>query len=105
MTTIEAILTTIQHFDPNPAFDEAQLAAAAFLARYGGRTLDAYQHELRAFFQRAADTGLAVLQARKPHVELYRAAMGEPPPRRRRLSTDDSRQCAASTGSLTSTDA
>lgn len=31
--------------------DEAELAAAAFLARYQGRTLDAYRYDLRAFFQ------------------------------------------------------
>ena len=31
--------------------DEAQLAVAAFLARYQGRTLDAYRYDLRAFFQ------------------------------------------------------
>ena len=31
--------------------DEAQLAAAAFLARYRGRTLEAYQYDLRSFFQ------------------------------------------------------
>ena len=36
------------------AFDEAQLAAAAFLARYSGRTLDAYRHDLRGFFQWSA---------------------------------------------------
>lgn len=35
--------------------DEAELAAAAFLARYRGRTLDAYRYDLRAFFQWAAD--------------------------------------------------
>ncbi len=28
--------------------DEAELAAAAFLARYQGRTLDAYRYDLRA---------------------------------------------------------
>jgi|GEM_PF-6543408 len=31
-----------------PLFDEAQLAVAAFLARYSGRTLDAYRFDLRA---------------------------------------------------------
>jgi hypothetical protein len=29
--------------------DEAELAAAAFLARYQGRTLDAYRYHLRVF--------------------------------------------------------
>ena len=31
--------------------DDAQLAAAAFLARYSGHTLDAYRHDPRGFFQ------------------------------------------------------
>jgi hypothetical protein len=30
----------------DPIFDGAQLAAAAFLARYSGRTLDAYRYDL-----------------------------------------------------------
>jgi integrase/recombinase XerD len=55
--------------------DEAQLAAAAFLARYSGRTLDAYRHDLRMFFQWASDTGLEVLKAVRPDIELYRCSM------------------------------
>ena len=35
--------------------DEAQLAAVAFLARYGGRTLESYRADLRQFFQWASD--------------------------------------------------
>src|SRR3954469_15908723 len=57
--------------------DEAQLAAAAFLARYGGRTLDAYRHDLRMFFVRTGEHGLDVLMVARPHIELYRAAMEE----------------------------
>lgn len=30
--------------------DEAQLAAASFLARYSGRTLESYRADLRQFF-------------------------------------------------------
>ena len=56
-------------------FDEAQLAAVAFLARYNGRTLDACRHDLRAFFTWATDAGLAVLAATRPHIELYRYHM------------------------------
>ena len=41
--------------DPLRSPDEAQLAAAAFLARYSGRTLEAYRHDLRYYFQWAAD--------------------------------------------------
>lgn len=48
---------------PVQAVDPAELAAAAFLARYQGRTLDAYRHDLRGFFAWARDVGLDVLAA------------------------------------------
>jgi integrase/recombinase XerD len=54
--------------------DEAELAAWAFLARYKGRTLDAYRHDLRALFQWGGEHDLAVLQATRAQLELYRAA-------------------------------
>ena len=54
---------------------EAELAAAAFLARYQRRTLDAYRYDLRAFFQWAADEGLVVLSATRFQLELYVRAM------------------------------
>jgi integrase/recombinase XerD len=57
--------------------DEAQLAAMAFLARYSGRTLDAYRHDLRNLFQWAADHNLAVFEATRTHLELYRTSMEE----------------------------
>ena len=60
-----------------PTLDHAQLAAAAFLARYTGGTLDSYRTDLRQFFQWADDVGLAPLEATRPHIELYRAWMGE----------------------------
>lgn len=66
MTTIES---TSQELDqPGPPFtlSEDQLAAVAFLARYSGRTLEAYRHDLRCLFQWAADHGLAVLAATRP---------------------------------------
>jgi integrase/recombinase XerD len=56
-------------------FDEAQLAAVSFLARYGGRTFEAHRHDLRDFFQWAADNGVAVLGASRAHIELFRAWM------------------------------
>jgi site-specific recombinase XerD len=75
----------------DPGFDEAQVAAAAFLARYNGRTLDAYRYDLRTFFQWAAEVGLTVLEAKRPHIELYRTAMEQkglaPSTIDRRLST------------------
>ena len=75
MTTIYSAATSLQRLDADGAFYEAQLAAAAFLARYSGRTLDAYRHDLRGFFQWSADVGLTVLAATRPHIELYRGSM------------------------------
>jgi integrase/recombinase XerD len=75
MTTIYSTSTSLQRLDADGAFDEAQLAAAAFLARYSGRTLDAYRHDLRGFFQWSADVGLTVLAATRPDIELYRGWM------------------------------
>ena len=75
MTTLETTTTALQLPPRDPPLDEAQLAAAAFLARYSGRTLDAYRHDLRMFFQWASDTGLEVLKAVRPHIELYRCSM------------------------------
>jgi hypothetical protein len=50
MTTIETAGTTVQSAHEF-TIDEAELAAVAFLARYSGRTLDAYRHDLHGFFQ------------------------------------------------------
>ncbi len=63
-------------FEPELA-DEAHVAAAAFLARYNGRTLDAYRHDLRYFFQWANDVGLDILSATRPHIETYRCWLEE----------------------------
>ena len=82
--------------------DEAELAAAAFLARYQGRTLDAYRYDLRAFFQWAADDRLDVLKATRPQIELYVRAM-EARGLAARLSTGGCPRSAASTASPTST--
>lgn len=76
MRTLEETTTTVWGVE-DATFDEAQLAAVAFLARYSGRTLDAYRHDLRAFFQWATDKQLIVLKVTRPHIELYRAAMEE----------------------------
>ena len=75
MTTIDLLSLTVESFEAAGSFDEAELAAAAFLARYNGRTLDAYRHDLRTFFQWTADVGLAVLDATRPHIELYRTTL------------------------------
>jgi len=55
--------------------DEAELAAIAFLARYSGRTLEAYRQDLRFFFSWTASIGLEVLAATRPHIELFRHHM------------------------------
>jgi hypothetical protein len=75
MTTVATSTTDLQLPDEAFAIDDAQLAAVAFLARYHGRTLDAYRHDLRGFFQWASDNNLAVLAATRPHIELYRSWM------------------------------
>ena len=56
---------------------EAELAAAAFLARYSGRTLESYRYDLRSFFQWTAGVGLDVLAATRPHIELFRSSLEE----------------------------
>ena len=55
--------------------DEAELAAVAFLARYNGRTLEAYRQDLRYFFAWTTSVGLVVLAATRPHIELFRHHM------------------------------
>jgi hypothetical protein len=46
MTTINFTRSAVQTPFDDAGFDEAQLAAASFLARYTGRTLEAYRHDL-----------------------------------------------------------
>jgi len=77
MTTIDTTTTTVEPPSDDFVIDDAQLAAVAFLARYSGRTLDAYRHDLRGFFQWAADMQLTVLAATRPHIELFRSWMEE----------------------------
>jgi site-specific recombinase XerD len=74
-TTIQSAATTIRAPGVEFEVDEAQLAAVSFLARYSGRTLDAYRHDLRGFFQWATDHGIAVMEASHAHIELFRAWM------------------------------
>jgi integrase/recombinase XerD len=74
-TTIESAATTIRTPRVEFEVDEAQLAAISFPARYSGRTLVAYRHDLRGFFQWATDQGIAVLAASRAHIDLFRAWM------------------------------
>ena len=75
MTTLLTAPTDITSGEPGWSPDEAQLAAAAFVARYRDRTLEAYRDDLRSFFQWADDHGLDVLAATRAHLEWYRTAM------------------------------
>jgi site-specific recombinase XerD len=75
MTSTNVTMTIIS--DTQGDASDPHLAAAAFLARYSGRTLESYRHDLRAFFQWTTDVGLEVLRASRPQIELYRAAMEE----------------------------
>jgi site-specific recombinase XerD len=75
MTTIESPVTAIRAAGFEFEVDEAQLAAVSFLARYSGRTLEAYRHDLRGFFQWADDHGVAIMTASGAHIELFRAWM------------------------------
>ena len=51
MTTLLTPPTEVSTCEPEWTPDEAQLAAAAFLACYRDRTLEAYRCDLRSFFQ------------------------------------------------------
>src|SRR5580658_276328 len=57
--------------------EEAHMAAASFLARYSGRTLETYRYDLRNYFEWCSGVGLEVLEAQRPHIELWRAASEE----------------------------
>jgi hypothetical protein len=103
-TTIESGATTLRAPGVDFEFDEAQLAAVSFLARYSSRTLEAYRHDLRGFFQWAADHGVAVLGASRGHIELSARGWRTAGWRRRR-STVGSGRSVVSTGSRTSTGA
>ena len=94
-----SMLATVIEDSP---FYEAEVAAAAFLARYSGRTLDAYRYDLRTFFQWAANAQLEVLEAKRPTSSCtalqWRSASSP-----LRLSTGDCRRSVASIALPTST--
>ena len=54
MPTNNESASTIEVVTVHRKVDEAELAAAALLARYSGRTLEAYRHDLRSFLEWAA---------------------------------------------------
>jgi len=51
--------------------DQALLAAVGFLAGYRGRSLETYQRDLRGWWAWCDAGGLAVLDVRRLHIELY----------------------------------
>lgn len=56
-SVLESDAKTLTTIITDPGFDEAQVASAAFITRYNGRTLDAYRYDLRTFFAAHASTG------------------------------------------------
>jgi hypothetical protein len=46
MSILDPSMAALSIVTEDPFFDEGQVAAAAFLARYSGRTLDAYRYDL-----------------------------------------------------------
>ena len=70
MTTVPAIIVS-------KTAEDANRAAAGFLARYGGPTRRAYGTDLRAWFGWCRGRRLEVLEVRRPHVELWVRAMEE----------------------------
>jgi integrase/recombinase XerD len=52
-------------------FSGAHLAAAGFLARYSGRTREAYAADLRTYLSWCSTRSLDVFGASRPHIEIY----------------------------------
>jgi len=57
MTLAASASSTFAQRGSEPSACESDLAAAAFLSRYRGRTLEAHRHDLRTFLQCATDVG------------------------------------------------
>jgi hypothetical protein len=53
MITLDPTTQLTSPFADRAGPDEAELAAISFLARYSGRTLDAYRHDLRILTPRS----------------------------------------------------
>jgi hypothetical protein len=45
MSVLESLSSALADVPEDPFFDESEVAAAAFLARYSGRTLDACRYD------------------------------------------------------------
>src|SRR5437868_3245198 len=73
----QSTTTTVPAIDVSKTAEDAQRAAAGFLARYGGPTRRAYGTDLRAWFGWCRDRRLEMLEVKRPHVELWVRAMEE----------------------------
>jgi integrase/recombinase XerD len=60
-----------------PILNEGELAAVAFLARYGGRTRASYRADLRQYLAWIASAGVPPLQATRVHLRAVRSWMEE----------------------------
>ncbi len=67
-TPMPSSVALVSARDADP-FAQAQMAAAAYLARYSGRTLETYRYDLRTFIQWCTDVGLDVLEAKRAHID------------------------------------
>jgi hypothetical protein len=63
--------TTVMVPELMPAFGSVHLAAAGYLARYTGRTREAYTLDLTTFFAWCAARGTEVSAMTRPHLETY----------------------------------
>lgn len=91
MSDLRSSDLTLTVITDDPFVDEAHLAAAAFLARYSvGHSMRPATTSGRSS-SGASDVSLVVLEAKRPHIELYRSAMEQrglaPSTIDRRLST------------------
>ena len=64
--------TSLVLFQPDDPFDaKTKGAIAAFLAGYGGATLRSYTTDLRIFAEWCVSNRIAVLEAKRAHIEIF----------------------------------
>ncbi len=63
--------STVMRPDPFDPFSGARLAAAGFLARYSGRTREAYTEDLKGYLTWCANRQLDVFAVTRAHIEVY----------------------------------
>ncbi|MGA8045657.1 MAG: tyrosine-type recombinase/integrase [Dermatophilaceae bacterium] len=67
----------LQPFQP-ATMSTAHLAAVSFLARYGGRTHELYEYQLREWFSWCQNNGIdPLVGVQRAHIELYIRGLGE----------------------------